>query len=101
MLVQNLVALKKKGQLFGPEDDLGCCCANCRRGVAGTTLAAIGERAGYSRRLATHRFGSKAGLLAQVRDTTVADWIAQVPHIVGAKTGIAAVDSVVDVPSYF
>ena len=63
--------------------------------------SAIGERAGYSRRLATHRFGSKARLLAQVRDTTVADWIAQVPHIVGAKTGIAAVDSVVDVPSYF
>src|SRR6266851_3950710 len=30
------------------------------RGVQGTTLAAIGERAGYSRGLVTHRFGAEA-----------------------------------------
>jgi len=33
------------------------------RGYRGTSLAAIGEAAGYSRGLVTERFGSKAGLL--------------------------------------
>jgi AcrR family transcriptional regulator len=36
------------------------------RGYEKTTLAAIGEAAGYSRGLATHHFGSKADLFAQV-----------------------------------
>ena len=36
------------------------------RGYEQTTLAAIGEAAGYSRGLATHQFGSKADLFAQV-----------------------------------
>ena len=36
------------------------------RGYEKTTLAAIGEAAGYSRGLATHLFGSKADLFAQV-----------------------------------
>jgi len=35
-------------------------------GYEKTTLAAIGEAAGYSRGLATHRFGSKADLFARV-----------------------------------
>jgi AcrR family transcriptional regulator len=36
------------------------------RGYEQTTLAAIGEAAGYSRGLATHHFGSKADLFARV-----------------------------------
>jgi AcrR family transcriptional regulator len=36
------------------------------RGYEETTLAAIGETAGYSRGLATHHFGSKAALFARV-----------------------------------
>lgn len=36
------------------------------RGYEKTTLAAIGEAAGYSRGLPTHLFGSKADLFAQV-----------------------------------
>ena len=36
------------------------------RGYEKTTLAAIGEAAGYSRGLATHLFGSKPDLFAQV-----------------------------------
>jgi AcrR family transcriptional regulator len=35
-------------------------------GIQGTTLVAIGERSGYSRGLATHHFGSKAGLFRTV-----------------------------------
>ena len=37
-----------------------------RRGWAGTTLADVGEAAGYSRGLAGHYFGSKAGLLRAI-----------------------------------
>ena len=65
-------------------------------GIGGMTLAAIGERAGYSRGLVTHRFGSKAGLLAQVHDTAVADWIRRVQTAVGRRTGIKALQKVVD-----
>ena len=36
------------------------------RGIEKTTLQAIGARAGYSRGLATYRFGSKAGLFDEV-----------------------------------
>ena len=32
------------------------------------TLAEVGELAGYSRGLATHHFGSKAGLLTAILD---------------------------------
>jgi AcrR family transcriptional regulator len=66
------------------------------RGVAGATLAAIGERAGYSRGLTTYRFGSKAGLLSYVHDTVATDWIARVKAAVGRRVGVAALLRVVD-----
>ncbi len=66
------------------------------RGAAGTTLAAIGERAGYSRGLVTHRFGSKDKLFAHVHDKAVADWIARVKKVVGASIGVEALERVVD-----
>lgn len=66
------------------------------RGIARTTLAAIGERAGYSRGLVTHRFGSKAGLLAYVHDTVATEWIDRVKRAVGASTGVDALVRVVD-----
>ena len=37
-----------------------------RKGWAGTTLADVGEAAGYSRGLAGHHFGSKTGLLRAI-----------------------------------
>ena len=40
-----------------------------KHGLQGTTLQGVGERAGYSRGLATHRFGSKAGLFAKVLES--------------------------------
>ena len=40
-----------------------------RGGYNAMTLAEVGELAGYSRGLATHHFGSKAGLLNSVLDT--------------------------------
>src|SRR5665213_2758854 len=66
-----------------------------QRGIAGTTLAAIGARAGYSRGLVTHRFGSKAGLLAHVHDTVAGHWIQRVQARVGSAIGVAALERVV------
>ncbi|SRR5581483_5216112 len=66
------------------------------RGISGTTLIAIGERAGYSRGLVTHRFGSKAGLLAHVHDTIASHWIERVQSRVGEATGVQALERVVD-----
>lgn len=37
-----------------------------RRGIEGTSLAEIGEEAGFSRGLVNHRFGSKAALVAHL-----------------------------------
>ena len=44
------------------------------RGYNGATLAAIGERAGYSRGLVTQRFGSKDGLLWALVEEMIRAW---------------------------
>ncbi len=66
------------------------------RGIAGTTLASIGERSGYSRGLVTHRFGSKAGLLAHVHDSVAAEWLRRVEAKVGTTAGFEALQRVTD-----
>jgi AcrR family transcriptional regulator len=66
-----------------------------QRGIAGMTLAAIGERAGYSRGLVTHSFGSKALLLAHVHDTVARHWIERVQAEVGDAIGVAALERVI------
>ena len=58
-----------------------------KSGVQGTTLQAVGERAGYSRALATHRFGSKAGLFDQMLKQASADWLERMKKAVGSRTG--------------
>ena len=45
-------------------------------GPASLTLAKVGERAGYSRGLATHHFGSKAALMQRVADAVSRDFAA-------------------------
>ena len=59
-------------------------------GINGTTLQAVGERAGYSRALATHRFGSKDGLFANVLKVASADWLERVKNSVGDRIGVDA-----------
>jgi len=66
------------------------------RGVAGTTLAAIGEAAGYSRGLATHRFGSKAGLLRHVIKRVSREWLRRLDLAVGAQVGLPALEAALD-----
>lgn len=64
-------------------------------GIEGTTLLAIGKKAGYSRGLVSHRFGSKAGLLAHVHDIVARHWIERVQAEVGTTSGIAALERAV------
>lgn len=61
------------------------------KGVAGTTLSAIGAGAGYSRGLVSHRFGSKAGLLAHVLKSLSAEWQGRLNAAVAGRRGLAAI----------
>ncbi len=61
-----------------------------------TTLASIGERAGYSRGLATYRFGSKAGLYDALCKSISLDWLEYLGRGVGDKTGIEAMCKALD-----
>ncbi len=70
-------------------------------GVQGTTLQAVGERAGYSRALATHRYGSKAGLFAQVLKAASADWLGRMQKAVGTRTGADALCAATDATYQF
>ncbi len=60
------------------------------RGVEKTTLAAIGQEAGYSRGLVTHRFGSKAGLFRQVMRWISQRWSEHLQPYVGERDGVEA-----------
>jgi AcrR family transcriptional regulator len=67
-----------------------------QKGVRGTTLAGLGEQAGYSRGLATHRFGSKAGLLKHVLHGASLRWMALLQSKVGDQVGADALCAAVD-----
>ena len=66
------------------------------RGLEKTTLAAIGERAGYSRGLASYRFGSKAGLFDEVCKSISRRWLDYLTERVGEQDGIAAMCTALD-----
>ncbi|MGD2127723.1 MAG: TetR/AcrR family transcriptional regulator [Lysobacterales bacterium] len=65
-------------------------------GIQGTTLVAIGERAGYSRGLASHHFGSKAKLLRAVLRQLTAMWTAVLVRQLGDRTGLDAIGVAID-----
>lgn len=67
-----------------------------QRGVGGTTLQSVGEQAGYSRALAAHRFGSKAGLFAHVMKVASADWLERMQRAVGPRVGVEALCAATD-----
>ena len=60
-------------------------------GLAGTTLIAIGESAGYSRGLATHHFGSKSGLFRKVLRHITAVWTEELENNLEGKDGLDAI----------
>ena len=65
-------------------------------GIQGTTLVAIGELSGYSRGLATHHFGSKAGLFRTVLKRMTAVWTEELIHKLDGKTGLQAFTTAID-----
>jgi AcrR family transcriptional regulator len=68
-------------------------------GIEKTTLQSIGERAGYSRGLATYRFGSKSGLLDEVCKSISRNWLDYLKDRVDGQIGIDAMCTALD--SYF
>jgi len=65
-------------------------------GLSGTTLIAIGERAGYSRGLASHHFGSKSGLYRKVLKHITSVWTEELECNLEGKTGLAAILAALD-----
>jgi AcrR family transcriptional regulator len=72
-----------------------------KSGIRGTTLQAVGKMAGYSRALATHRFGSKAGLFSRVLRAATTDWLERVQTAVGTKVGADALCAATDATESF
>lgn len=67
-----------------------------QHGTDKTTLAMIGEAAGYSRGLATYRFGSKAGLYDALCKSISRQWLEYLTRGVGDKTGVDAMCAALD-----
>ncbi len=65
-------------------------------GTDKTTLARIGEKAGYSRGLATYRFGSKAGLFDEVCKSISRRWLDYLNEGVGKEYGVDAMCAALD-----
>ncbi|MFW2854538.1 TetR/AcrR family transcriptional regulator [Sphingomonas sp. TX0543] len=66
------------------------------RGTQSTTLREVGELAGYSRGLASNRFGSKDVLFAELIDIFNKRWKTELRAYVGNKTGLDAFSASVD-----
>jgi AcrR family transcriptional regulator len=66
------------------------------RGTGGTTLKEVGERAGYSRGLASYRFGSKAGLFTFIVRSVGEEWLREMSRAVREKVGLDAIHAATD-----
>jgi AcrR family transcriptional regulator len=70
-------------------------------GTHNTTLREVGERAGYSRGLASNRFGSKEGLFDQLVQDFNRRWASELRSGVGSSTGLPAFSAALDAVEYF
>ena len=68
----------------------------CERGAAGMTLKEVGERAGYSRGLASYRFRSKGGLSAFIIRSIGECWLRELRRVVKDKVGVEAIAVAID-----
>lgn len=71
------------------------------RGTASATLKDIGEMAGYSRGLASYRFGSKAGLFRAVCRHVSDVWVGRLDDALGGRGGLDALVRTIDVHRRF
>ncbi|MBT8064610.1 MAG: TetR/AcrR family transcriptional regulator [Xanthomonadales bacterium] len=65
-------------------------------GLQGTTAAAVGVNAGYSRGLAAHHFGTKAGLFRAVLKHVSSLWTDELVRKLDGKTGLEAITTAID-----
>lgn len=70
-------------------------------GTHNTTLREVGERAGYSRGLASNRFGSKEGLFSQLVRDFNRRWAEELSRSVGTSTGLPAFGAALDAVEFF
>lgn len=70
-------------------------------GTHNTTLREVGERAGYSRGLASNRFGSKEGLFSQLVQDFNRRWATELHNTVGNSSGLPAFAAALDAVEYF
>ncbi len=66
------------------------------RGTGGTTLKDVGELAGYSRGLASARFGNKGTLFAFIVKAVGEEWLEALRAAVTGKVGLAAICAATD-----
>lgn len=66
------------------------------RGPAGTSLTDVGRLAGYSRGLASHRFGCKEKLFNFVVLKLGEMWLAKLKDITGNQSGLVALERAID-----
>lgn len=71
------------------------------KGMQKTTLKEIGERAGYSRGLASNRFGSKEALFNQLVHRFNDTWASELGRFVRDKSGLAAITAALEAVEYF
>jgi AcrR family transcriptional regulator len=68
----------------------------CERGAAATTLKDVGVLAGYSRGLASYRFGTKQGLWSFLVKTIGEAWLAELQQAVAGTSGLDTIRAAVD-----
>lgn len=71
------------------------------RGTHNTTLKEIGEKAGYSRGLASNRFGSKETLFSHMVRDFNEKWASELRRFVGGNTGLSALEGALDAVEFF
>jgi AcrR family transcriptional regulator len=73
----------------------------CEHGATGTTLTDVGVRAGYSRGLASYRFGSKARLWSFLVRTIGEEWLGALRSAVAGTCGLETIHAAVDAHCHF
>lgn len=70
-------------------------------GITGTTLKGVGERAGYSRGLATYQYGSKNGLMRAVTKTLAGLWLERLHAAMDKRSAVEGLCGAIDAHYHF